>query len=266
MRCWTLGSGSRGNALLFESGDTRVLVDCGYGTRTIAGRLAQVRVAPESISAVIVTHEHIDHAKGIPAAQRKWGWRLYGSRGTLAAMPERVRTLSTPVEAGAREAIGALDVELVPVPHDAVQPTAVVLTARCSGFRAGVAHDLGAVPETLRNAFARLDLLCLESNHDEQMLRTGPYPAFLQERVAGRNGHLSNRQSMEFVRELASRQLLGLVLLHLSETNNTPVHATAAAATALRSTRCGIRPSPAPQDQVAGPFGSPHDMQMALAL
>lgn len=266
MRCWTLGSGSRGNALLFESDGTRVLVDCGYGTRTIAGRLAQIGILPSSISAVIVTHEHIDHAKGIPAAQRKWGWRLYGSRGTLAAMPDRVRTLSTPVEPGARTAIGAIDIELVPVPHDATEPTAVVLTSRQSGFRAGVAHDLGTVPDVLRHAFARLDLLCLESNHDEEMLRTGPYPPFLQERVAGRNGHLSNKQSMELVKELAGPQLLGLVLLHLSARNNTPAHASSAATAALRSVKSAVRPAAAPQDHVAGPFGLQRDVQIALAL
>jgi len=146
-----------------------------------------------------------------------------------------------------------------------------VATSTRTGFRTGIAHDLGAVPETLRSAFARLDLLLLESNHDEEMLRNGPYPPFLQKRIVGGYGHLSNRRSAAFARELAGPQLRELVLLHLSEVNNTPALAVAAARAALGS-RTKLPVTAAPQDKAAGPFGDsvaaivPRAQQLAFAL
>jgi phosphoribosyl 1,2-cyclic phosphodiesterase len=268
MKAWTLGSGSKGNSILLESDGTRVLIDCGYSPRALALRLASVHVAPESISAVIVTHEHIDHMKGLAAAQRKWKWRVFGSAGTIGAIDELDEARCTAVRSPAPFTIGALQFELVRVPHDASAPTAVVATAMSNGFRTGVAHDLGAVPETLRVAFARLDLLLLESNHDEEMLRNGPYPPLLQSRITGGSGHLSNRKSAALTRELASEQLRHLVLLHLSEVNNTPKHAVVAAEAALRGAKSKCAVTAAPQDRAAGPFGDATGgvRQLALAL
>jgi phosphoribosyl 1,2-cyclic phosphodiesterase len=268
MRAWTLGSGSKGNSILLESDGTRVLIDAGYSPRALAQRLASVRVAPESISAVIVTHEHIDHMRGVAAAQRRWKWRVYGSAGTISAIRELDAPGCTVISAGARFEIGALQFELVRVPHDAAAPTAVLATAARSGFRTGIAHDLGAVPDTLRAAFSRLDLLLLESNHDEEMLRTGPYPPFLQSRISGGSGHLSNQTSASLQRELAGAQLRELVLLHLSEVNNTPRHAVTAAQAALRAARATCQVTAAPQDRAAGPFGASGGgaRQLALAL
>ena len=269
MKAWTLGSGSRGNSVLLECDGTRVLIDAGYSPRALKQRLASAHVAPESISAVIVTHEHVDHARGVLAAQRRWRWRVCGSPGTLAAIEGLDEQRCTAAGPGAGFEIGALRFELVRVPHDASAPVSVVATAVRSGFRAGIAHDLGAVPDALRTAFARLDLLLLESNHDEGMLRSGPYPPFLQARISGGSGHLSNRKSAAFVRELASPQLRQLVLLHLSEVNNTPGHALAAARAALRAARVLCPAGTAPQDRVAGPFGdaaAAGGRQLALAL
>ncbi|MFI5311809.1 MAG: MBL fold metallo-hydrolase [Gemmatimonadales bacterium] len=268
MRAWTLGSGSRGNAILLESDGTRVLVDAGYPPRVLARRLAAARVAAESIAAVIVTHEHIDHARGVAAAQRKWKWKVFGSAGTLRGIPGLDPRGASAVEPGVRFAVGALTLELVGVPHDAAAPTAVLATSTRSGFRAGCAHDLGSVPDALRRAFTRLDLLLLESNHDEGMLRTGPYPEFLKARIAGRNGHLSNRQSSSLARALAGGTLRQLVLLHLSEVNNTPRAATVAATAALVGGRISCSVAAAMQDRVAGPFGSARRaaVQLALAL
>jgi phosphoribosyl 1,2-cyclic phosphodiesterase len=268
MRAWTLGSGSKGNSILLESGGTRVLIDAGYSPRALAQRLAIAGVQPESISAVIVTHEHIDHVRGVSAAQRRWQWQVYGSAGTIAAIAELDEHRCTALRSGAAFTIGALQFELVRVPHDASAPTAVVATATRTGFRTGIAHDLGAVPDALRTAFLRLDLLLLESNHDEEMLRTGPYPVFLQARISGGSGHLSNRQSAALSRELAGEQLRQLVLLHLSEVNNTPRHAVIAAEAALRGARTKCPVTAAPQDRPAGPFGDATGgvRQLALAL
>ena len=268
MRAWTLGSGSKGNSILLESDGTRVLIDAGYSPRALVQRLASAGVQPESISAVVVTHEHIDHVRGVSAAQRRWQWRVYGSAGTIAAIAELDERRCTALRSGAAFTIGALQFELVRVPHDASAPTAVVATATRTGFRTGIAHDLGAVPDALRTAFLRLDLLLLESNHDEEMLRTGPYPAFLQARISGGSGHLSNRQSAALSRELAGEQLRQLVLLHLSEVNNTPRHAVIAAEAALRGARARCPVAAAPQDRAAGPFGDAAGgvRQLALAL
>ena len=271
MRAWTLGSGSKGNAILLESDGTRVLIDAGYAPRVLAQRLSSAGIPPQSISAMIVTHEHIDHMRGVRAAQRRWGWPVHGSVGTIAAIAALAKLdghRCTPLLPGMPFTIGALQFELVRVPHDASAPTAVVATATRTGFRTGVAHDLGAIPESLRIAFARLDLLLLESNHDEDMLRAGPYPAFLQARIAGGLGHLSNRKSAALMRELAGEQLRHLVLLHLSEVNNTPRHAVMAAAAALRGTRARCPVTAAPQDRVSGPFGAGSGgvRQLALAL
>lgn len=268
VRAWTLGSGSKGNSILLECDGTRVLIDAGYSPRALAHRLASVRIAPESVSAVIVTHEHIDHMRGVCAAQRRWRWQVYGSAGTVDAIGALDDGRTTALRSGAPFTIGAMQFELVRVPHDAAAPTAVVATAMRTGFRAGIAHDLGAVPERLHEAFARLDLLLLESNHDEELLRTGPYPAFLQARISGGSGHLSNRKSGAFTRAIAGPALRQLVLLHLSEENNTPGHAVSAAQAALRGARAKCAVAAAPQDRAAGPFGDSTGgvRQLALAL
>ncbi|HLA90753.1 MAG TPA: MBL fold metallo-hydrolase [Gemmatimonadaceae bacterium] len=269
MKAWALGSGSRGNAILLECGGTRVLIDAGFAPRALARRLATVHVPPESIEAVVVTHEHVDHSRGVAAAQAKWGWRVVGSAGTLAGIGGLDARRTIAVAPARAFAIGALDVELVRVPHDAAEPTAVLATVRRSGFRAGCAHDLGSVSGALRRAFTGLDLLLLESNHDEALLRSGPYPPFLQDRIASRTGHLSNRQSSGLARELAGPSLRALVLLHLSEVNNTPEHATHAATMSLAGTRVrGVAVAAAAQDRVVGPFGDARGgaRQLRLAL
>jgi phosphoribosyl 1,2-cyclic phosphodiesterase len=266
VRAWTLGSGSRGNAILLESGDTRVLVDAGYAARTLARRLAEAQVAPESISAVVLTHEHIDHMRGVAVAQTRWGWQVYGSQGTLDGVTDLDHSLARVVHRGDVVAIGALDCTLHRVPHDAAAPTAVIACERATGFRTAVAHDLGRVPEALADALAEVDLLMLESNHDEEMLRTGPYPPHLQRRIRSETGHLSNRETAELLASRASARWRDVVLLHLSETNNTPRHATASAERALRGAKASRPVTAAPQDSVAGPFGAGRGGRLQLSL
>ena len=268
MRAWTIGSGSKGNAILLESGDTRLLIDAGYAARTLQRRLAEVQVAPESISAVVLTHEHIDHVRGVGVAQKRWGWHVYGSAGTLNGVRDLDRARATAVNGVEAFAIGDIDCTLQRVPHDAAAPTAVLATARASGFRVAVAHDLGMVPDALARALADVDLVMLESNHDEEMLRTGPYPAHLQRRIRAKTGHLSNRETGDVLAAHASVRWRDVVLLHLSETNNTPRHATSNAERALRTAAC-VRPvTAAPQGAPAGPFGAGRGgrLQFSLAI
>lgn len=266
MRAWTLGSGSRGNAILLECGDTRVLVDAGYAARTLARRLAELQVAPASICAVVLTHEHIDHVRGIAVCQSRWGWHVYGSAGTLDGVPGLDRTRATAVRGGTTIGIGAMDCALQQVPHDAASPTAVLASDRASGFRVAIAHDLGMVPEALAGALPDVDLLMLESNHDEEMLRTGPYPVYLQRRIRSDTGHLSNREAGEVLGSRASARWREVVLLHLSETNNTPRHATESATRALRGSAARRPVTAAPQDAVAGPFGAGGGARVQFSL
>ena len=234
MRAWTLGSGSRGNAIVIESAGRRLLVDCGFGPRAMVTRLKAVGIAPESIEAVLVTHEHQDHSKGVARAQHKWRWPVYASAATLRALPEVEKKWRRPLTPDATETLDAFTVESIVIPHDAAGPMAFVVTDRAGGARVGIAHDMGAVPDALRARFARCDALCVEANHDVEMLRTGPYPEMLQERIRGGYGHISNAECASLVTELVSPALRAVVLLHLSEKNNTP-------ALAARTVRAAAR-------------------------
>jgi phosphoribosyl 1,2-cyclic phosphodiesterase len=220
-----------------------LLVDCGFGPRALVTRLKQIGLVPEQIEGLVITHEHQDHAQGAERAQHKWRWPVYASAGTLAALPEIAARWRRPIAPGASVDAGAFTLEAVAIPHDARAPLAFALTATASGARLGVAHDLGAVPEALPRVFARCDALCIEANHDPEMLRTGPYPPVLQERIRNGRGHLSNGQAGELLASLAHAGLRAVALLHLSETNNTPALAAETVTRALRraGARCAAR-------------------------
>ena len=231
MRTWLLGSGSRGNATVIESGDTRVLIDAGFPRRVLARRLASAGIAPESISALVLTHEHQDHACGAASSIRRWSWPVYATSGTLAQCPVAD---AQPIAAAGTLRVGALDLTAFPVPHDATSPIALVATERSTGARIGLAYDFGHVTDRVRAALERVDVLIVESNHDEMMLRACPYPPSVRWRIAGPRGHLSNRAAAELVRSVAWRGLRQVVLAHLSETCNEPELAVAAMRKAWR--------------------------------
>ena len=239
LRITVLGSGSRGNAILIDGTDGAVLVDAGFGPRSLVRRLNAAGRRPEEISALVLTHEHTDHASGAAAACARWGWPLYGSAGTLDALGVGRGTVVSPREARAFTADGPTAIsgfllETTSVPHDARDCRALVFTDIRSGARAGVAMDVGQVPDALPLAFARLDLIAIESNHDEQLLASGPYPWSLKQRISGGLGHLSNGAAAAFVSACAHRGLRGVLLTHLSETNNRPALAIERSRDALR--------------------------------
>jgi phosphoribosyl 1,2-cyclic phosphodiesterase len=224
---------------VIESDGHRLLVDCGFGPRALATRLATVGVAPESIEGLVLTHEHVDHAQGAERAQRKWRWPVLASEGTLRAVPEVESRWRRPIAGGAEWATDGFRIEAVEVPHDAAAPLAFVITATASGARVGVAHDLGAVPPALRERFAHCDILCLEANHDTQMLRDGPYPAALKARIRGGRGHISNDEGGALAASLTHAGLRAVVLLHLSAVNNTPEVAVTTVRRHLRGSQFG---------------------------
>jgi phosphoribosyl 1,2-cyclic phosphodiesterase len=273
VRLWVLGSGSRGNAVLLESGETRLLVDAGFGVRELALRLTAVGVAPESIQACVVTHEHADHVKGAAAASARWGWELYATAGTATNCPALGEADARTVDAGASFAIGEFDLRTVPTPHDAAEPVAVVVTARRTGAQAAVCYDLGHATDAVRQAVRGVDVLVVESNHDEAMLRTGPYPPSVCARIAGRDGHLSNRAAGALTRQVAHRGLGHVVLAHLSEQCNDARLAVAEMTQALARTTFRGAVHAACQQRPVGPFApgagrhrAPAAVQLGLGL
>ncbi len=232
MRVSVLGSGSRGNAILVEAGETRVLVDVGFGVRALAKRLAAVGCAPESITGVVLTHEHVDHAQGALAACARWRWPLHATAGTLQHLPAPLVPVRT-ITHGQPWSVGDLRGFSTPVPHDAADCAALVFEHAVTGQRIGIALDLGHVPVELPRAFVALDLLVVEANYDTQQLMAGPYPWSLKQRILGARGHLANADTAAFVAQCAHRGLRAVVLAHLSETNNFPELAVNAVRAAL---------------------------------
>jgi phosphoribosyl 1,2-cyclic phosphodiesterase len=251
VKLWTLGSGSKGNAILIECDGSRVLIDCGFGTRTLAGRLKAIHVDPKSIDCCFVTHEHSDHIKGAGAAAKKWGWELHATPGTARAIePARVKKFKP----GATIDLPTMTVTSAPTPHDATQSVGFVVESKSTGARAGLFYDIGHVNRSIADACEHLDILVLESNHDDDMLRHGPYPRWLQARIASPVGHLSNADSGAFARQAVTKSVNHLVLAHLSENCNTPRVAMAAMRAALAKSRFRGTLTAAKQDAVCGPF------------
>lgn len=253
MKAWMLGSGSRGNAILIECDGTRLLVDCGFGTRTLAARLKTIGVAPESIDGCLLTHEHDDHLKGAAAAALRWGWGIYATAGTARARALR-RTPILTFEPGMTLDFPRMTIEATATSHDATESVGFVVTARRTGARAGLFYDLGCITRAVAKACESLDILVLESNHDEEMLRHGPYPPFLQKRIASRVGHLSNDDAAKFARASMTRDVKHLVLAHLSENCNDPRVALECMRGAVGTTRFRGTVTASKQDAVMGPF------------
>ncbi len=234
MRFRVLGSGSSGNTTLVEGGGTCLLIDAGLGPREMAERLQSLGIDPASIAAVVLTHEHSDHARGAAAFSNKWGVRLLGSRGTYAAGGFAAVDIAAwdVLEPGQPRAYGGITVTGVAIPHDAAGPVAFVLSA--DGVSMGHATDFGHVNRALVDAFRPCDTVVIESNYDPAMLRDGPYPWSLKERILGRYGHLSNGDVADFISRGLGEACRALVLAHLSRTNNHPELARMSAESALR--------------------------------
>ncbi len=271
MKLWVLGSGSRGNAVLLECGGTRVLIDAGFPATVVARRMRTIGVEPESVQAVIITHEHSDHVRGTALGARRYGWSIHATAGTVAGWPPLVDVPVHTFAAGATLTFDRVDIETVRTSHDAADPVAVIATCRTSGTRAGIVYDLGCATEPVRRAVRDLDLLVLEANHDEEMLHTGPYPFVVRRRIASRSGHLSNRDAAELARECAHAGLREIVLAHLSQVNNEPSLATSAVRGSVARTRFRGGVHAAPQDGVLGPFSpalsrTPAAVQLDLGM
>lgn len=230
MRFASLGSGSKGNALLVESGRTRVLLDCGFGPRELARRLARLEIAPDSITAVLVTHEHADHVGGAARCAARYGWRVHASHGTAtAAALDAIGARRFDSHAGF--AIDDLEIHPYPVPHDAREPTQFVFSDGAE--RLGVLTDAGAITPHIVAMLKDCAALVLECNHDSGMLAAGRYPPPLKRRIAGEFGHLDNAATAGLLGTIGGRRLRHVIAAHLSEENNTPDLARGALSQAL---------------------------------
>ncbi|WP_221798322.1 MBL fold metallo-hydrolase [Oceanobacter mangrovi] len=220
MRYISLGSGSKGNSTLIEYRSRSVLIDCGFSRKNLISRLQAASADAHCLEAILVTHEHADHAKGAMAVAELVDSPLYCSVGTAIKMGWIEHRLWRPVSGGELLDIAGMKVAAVTVPHDAKEPLQFV--AEASGRRVGVLSDLGSLTPHVIEAYQGCHGLQLEANHDPEMLRNGPYPPSLQKRVAGPFGHLSNAQCAELIQRIRWPGLLHLTAGHISEKNNHP--------------------------------------------
>ncbi len=295
VRFTVLASGSKGNSTVVSGGQTRILVDCGLSCKELFRRMRLTGEEPETLDAIIITHEHSDHVNGISVTARKLGIPVYFTESTHRAwmrwltprrqmtyaqwleqcrkqtaerqaeaeqaateadveeadvIPETVTDAEAPPQAAASPAkdptslpvveyfkagepfaIGDIAISPFTIPHDAADPVGFVFQAE--GVRMGFATDLGYVSPNVRAQLQGMDLLLLESNHDLEMLRDGPYPWSVKQRVLSRVGHLSNEAAAGFLEDGYDGQAAYVILAHLSESNNLPELARVAAERAL---------------------------------
>jgi phosphoribosyl 1,2-cyclic phosphodiesterase len=250
VRVTVLASGSGGNVCVVESSGTRVLVDAGLSGREIERRLKARSMDAESIAAIFLTHEHQDHGSGALAFSTRFGCPIFATAGTAAALGLEGDLFSpyVRIDPGREGRLGSLGFRPFGTPHDANESVAYAFEA--DGARLVVASDLGRAEESFVEFVRGATTILLEFNHDEDMLRDGPYTWPLKRRISGGWGHLSNRQSAEVVRRAAGPRLRRVVATHLSRTNNTPPLALAALSGALE--RSGWEVPFEAADQVAG--------------
>jgi phosphoribosyl 1,2-cyclic phosphodiesterase len=249
LRVGILGSGSGGNAVVLECGPHRLLIDAGFSCREIVKRLKRLEFEPASLGGLVLTHEHNDHCRGAQRLAKKLGLSVYATAGTLDGAGLRGEALAEAVEIRSGEPceVAGFVVEPFLLPHDAAEPVGV-LVEDPHGRRLGLVADLGCRTSLAWGRLKELDVLILETNHDLDMLRNGPYPWSLKQRVAGRHGHLSNREAAEGLPELIGDRLRWVVLYHLSRTNNLPALAAAAIGEALEREGCRARLALTEQD------------------
>jgi phosphoribosyl 1,2-cyclic phosphodiesterase len=234
MRVCLLASGSKGNSFFVEAGGTRLLIDAGLSAGEILRRLAAIGVEAVDLDAVLVSHEHTDHIRGAGALARKLKIPVIASYPTRKAAEHCFKKIEVvEFEAGYAFCYKDISIDPFPITHDACDPVGFVLETREGTV--GFATDLGIATRLVMDKLKGCRFLVLESNHDEAMLLNGPYPWHLKQRIKSRHGHLSNNDSAALLNEVLHPGLEGIFLAHLSEVNNDPQLAYAAAADLLES-------------------------------
>jgi phosphoribosyl 1,2-cyclic phosphodiesterase len=245
-----LASGSRGNALVVSNGAAKIMIDCGLGVRILMPLLQSAGIHAKDLNAVLITHEHADHMRGLERFLNHTRAELYATEGTLAAIDHAVpaRTKTCTVKRDAFE-INGVEIRAIPVPHDANEPVAYHLTI--GPHHLTVATDLGEVTGEIHSALKQSTITVFESNHDEGMLENGSYPAILKSRIRSDTGHLSNRQCAAALQSCKDTELTTVILAHLSDENNDPALARVSAEAALDGQSCDLYVT---RQGVTGPF------------
>lgn len=220
IRLSVLASGSRGNSTYIATDRVRLLIDAGLSAREIGRRLVTIGVGPQDIDGIIVTHEHVDHVRGLGSFARRYKLPVYLNQRTHANLPDPVGRLKEKEEfvTGRRFSVGDTTIHPFSISHDAADPVGFTLVN--GSVKIGVCTDLGAATRLVRRHLEHCSILVLEANHDVEMLKNGPYPWPVKQRIKSRLGHLSNMQSVEVVSQVFSEDLKEVILAHLSETNN----------------------------------------------
>lgn len=253
-----LFSGSSGNSLFIGADDTRILVDAGMPGRAIEAQLRALGVSPDTLSGILITHEHTDHIKGVGILSRKYDLPVYANEGTWTAMQEKIGGIALKNQrlfyTGEDFYIGPLNISPFAIPHDAAEPVGYAFYY--GAIKAATATDIGHVNDKWLSAVSGAQVMMLESNHDVGMLMCGRYPVQLKTRIKGRRGHLCNEDSAKALVTLCEAGLRSVVLGHLSAENNLPELAFKTAYDALCA--AGVRPGKdvtleiARRDQISG--------------
>lgn len=228
----SLGSGSSGNSTLVRVGDTVLLVDTGFSAKALTERMATLDVSPSDVDAILVSHEHSDHVKGLAVLARKHDIPVWLTRGTYKRLKDKKIPRVEFIHPHGSFCIGDAKITPFPVPHDAAEPCQYIVGD--GRRRVAIATDMGFVTEYVYEQLTGIDALLLEANYDGAMLSNGSYPWALQKRIDGNYGHLSNDQSAALAAALEHTGLQKLCLGHLSENNNTPDTALDSVANRLR--------------------------------
>ena len=248
MEFYTFASGSGGNAALVRERNTALLIDAGISARRITQSLAALGIAPSELGAILITHEHADHIKGLKTLCRKCPAPVYASRGTAQSLSYAGNALRV-FDAGECFTVGAFAIRSFASSHDAADPVGYRID--CERGSLGFLTDTGFVTNAAYDTLLGVELLLLEANHDVETLQSGPYPPFLKARILGDHGHLSNVQAGEFALESVKAGTSDIMLAHLSRENNTPVMAEYAVARKLQQHGYSVRLCTAPRDTMS---------------
>lgn len=219
MQFASLGSGSRGNSTLIEADGTTLLVDCGFSMRETERRLLRLSREMQQVTAILVTHEHGDHVRGVASLAKKYEIPIWSSRGTAKAAKLEDLEYWNCIDIHQQFEINSIQVQPVPVPHDAKEPCQFVFSD--GDWRIGLLTDTGSITPYIEEQYTGCDAFILEANHDEEMLANGAYPPSLKHRVGGDYGHLNNAQAKELLNIIDISKLQYLVASHISDKNNT---------------------------------------------
>ena len=231
MQFASLGSGSRGNATLVKYKSTTLLVDCGFSLRETEARLERFNVSADMIDAVLVTHEHGDHIRGVGPFARKHKTPVWMTHGTSRSTSLGDIPVSHEIVIGEQLELGDIDVTPYSVPHDASEPCQFLFSG--GQHKLGLLTDVGMITPYIVSMLNGVNALLLECNHDVEMLADGEYPLHLKKRVGSDYGHLNNAQAAELLQKIDSSKLATIVAMHISEKNNDPILARQALAEVL---------------------------------